>query len=61
MIKNVCLISDTDSTIVSFDGWYHFVLNMIMGEDIRLTSLETNVEEYMASDEYKSKTVPKVE
>lgn len=61
MIKNVCVISDTDSTIVSFDGWYHFVLNMIMGQDIRLTSLETNVEEYMASDEYKSKTVPKKE
>lgn len=61
MIKNVCLISDTDSTIVSFDGWYHFVLNMIMGEDIRLTSLETNVQEYIASKEYKSKTVPKVE
>lgn len=61
MIKNVCVISDTDSTIVSFDGWYHFVLNMIMGQDIRLSSLETNVEEYMASDEYKSKTVPKKE
>lgn len=61
MIKNVCIISDTDSTIVSFDAWYHFVLNMIMGEDIRLTSLETNVEEYMESDDYKSKTVPKKE
>lgn len=61
MIKNVCVISDTDSTIVSFDAWYHFVLNMIMGEDIHLTQLETNVEEYMESDDYKSKTVPKKE
>lgn len=61
MIKNVCVISDTDSTIVSFDAWYHFVLNMIMGEDIHLTQLETNVEEYMESDEYKSKVVPKKE
>lgn len=61
MIKNVCVISDTDSTIVSFDAWYHFVLNMIMGEDIHLTQLETNIEEYMESDDYKSKTVPKKE
>ena len=29
MIKNVCAISDTDSTIVSFDAFYHFVLDKI--------------------------------
>lgn len=34
MIKDVCAISDTDSTIVSFDAFYHFVLDMIVGEDI---------------------------
>lgn len=61
MIKNVCIISDTDSTIVSFDAWYHFVLNMIMGQDIHLTQLETNVEEYMQTEDYKSKVVPKKE
>ena len=61
MIKNVCIISDTDSTIVSFDAWYHFVLNMIMGQDIHLTQLETNVEEYMQTEDYKSKVVPRKE
>lgn len=34
MIKNVCAISDTDSTIVSFDAFYHFVLDKIIGENI---------------------------
>lgn len=61
MIKNVCVISDTDSTIVSFDAWYHFVLNMIMGQDIHLTNLETDPFEYIMSDEYRSKVVPKKE
>lgn len=61
MIKNVCVISDTDSTIVSFDAWYHFVLNMIMGQDIHLTNLETDPFEYIMSEEYRSKVVPKKE
>ena len=29
MIKNVCAISDTDSTIVSFDAFYHYVLDKL--------------------------------
>lgn len=29
MIKNVCAISDTDSTIVSFDAFYHYVLEKL--------------------------------
>ena len=40
MIKDVSVISDTDSTIVSFDAWYHFILNRIMGEDIPITRME---------------------
>lgn len=34
MIKDVCAISDTDSTIVSFDAFYHYTLSKIEGMDI---------------------------
>lgn len=30
MIKDVCAISDTDSTIVSFDAFYHYVLDKVV-------------------------------
>lgn len=38
MIKNVCAISDTDSTIVSFDAFYHYVLDKLVasGETFRI-------------------------
>lgn len=34
MVKKVALISDTDSSIVSFDPWYHFVLDKV--QDVKL-------------------------
>lgn len=34
MIKSVVMISDTDSTIISLDAWYRFVLQLIQGEDL---------------------------
>ena len=36
MIKNVSLISDTDSTIVSFDAFYHYTLEKIKGIDLEI-------------------------
>lgn len=44
MIKDVCVISDTDSTIVSFDAFYHFILDKIMGEDILISRMEVDLE-----------------
>ena len=32
-IKSICLISDTDSTIISLDAWYRFVLQNISDMD----------------------------
>lgn len=39
MMKNVTLISDTDSTIVSLDAWYRFVLEDIKDIDMPLTKV----------------------
>ena len=36
MIKNVSLISDTDSTIVSFDAFYNFALNKVKESGVSL-------------------------
>lgn len=43
MIKDVCVISDTDSTIVSFDAFYRFVLNRMMGETLNISELELDM------------------
>ena len=42
MIKNVAIISDTDSAIVSFDAWYHFVLGKIEGLHLKINEEEEN-------------------
>ena len=40
MIKDVCVISDTDSTIVSFDAFYHYVLDRVYMDDISILNME---------------------
>ena len=42
MIKDVCVISDTDSTIVSFDAFYHFVIDKMIGETLAISELEVD-------------------
>lgn len=46
MIKDVCVISDTDSTIVCFDRWYKYILNKIMGEKLTISSQEFDIDGY---------------
>lgn len=41
MTKNVAIISDTDSSIVSFDAWYHFVLKKIDGISLNINKEQT--------------------
>lgn len=36
MIKSICMISDTDSAIISVDGWYRYVLEQVKGEDFKI-------------------------
>lgn len=37
MIKDICMISDTDSTIISVNAWYHFVVQLIKGCNLQIT------------------------
>ena len=38
MIKAVTMVSDTDSTIVSYDAWYRFVANKISGKKLTIAN-----------------------
>ena len=54
MIKNVAIISDTDSAIVSFDAWYHFVLNKLQGVSLNINKKQTEeIVEYMYNTKWK--------
>lgn len=50
MIKNVSLISDTDSTIVSFDAFYNYTMNKIKGVDIEIGKYYIDGVSYMEED-----------
>ena len=53
MIKNICVISDTDSTIISLDAWYHFVLDMVKYEDLNIKRyVPDSVFEILERDEF---------
>lgn len=38
MIKSVTMVSDTDSTIISADAWYRFVVNQINEDELRIAN-----------------------
>lgn len=38
MIKAVTMVSDTDSTIISLDAWYRFVVEQMNGEELRIAN-----------------------
>lgn len=50
MIKNVSLISDTDSTIVSYDAFYRYTLNKIKGIDLEIDKYYIDGVSYMEDD-----------
>lgn len=51
MIKNVSLISDTDSTIVSFDAFYHYTLEKVKGVDLEIAKYYIDGVSYLEDDE----------
>lgn len=40
MIKNSAVISDTDSAIVSMDGWYRYILKSVNTRDMKIRCME---------------------
>ena len=50
MIKKVTALSDTDSAIVSMDGWYHFVLDKVKGLKFPITQQAIDEYEYVTND-----------
>lgn len=50
MIKNVVLISDTDSDIVCMETWYQYVLNNIKGLDMKIIHQEVDESAYVNGD-----------
>lgn len=52
MIKSVCLISDTDSAIISLDGWYRFCLQYLQDEQFNILRYTVDPLYELESDEF---------
>jgi len=53
MIKNICIISDTDSTIISLDAWFRFTNNLIKNEELQINRhVPVPVLDYLEKDEF---------
>ena len=46
MVKNISIISDTDSSFVSLDAWYHYVLDIVKGYDFKILHQNIDIVEY---------------
>ena len=51
-IKSICLISDTDSTIISLDAWYRFVLQYISDMDLKIDKVQLDAVYFLETDEF---------
>ncbi len=52
MIKSICLISDTDSAIISLDAFYRFVLKLVEGMDFRILHQDIDPIRELEKDEF---------
>ena len=51
MIKSVTMVSDTDSTIISLDAWYRFIVEQVNGEELSIANYCPNPITFMKLDE----------
>ena len=52
MVKSICLISDTDSTIISMDGWYRYILENVKGIDMNILHQKVDLFDLIEFDEF---------
>lgn len=53
MIKNICIISDTDSTIISLDAWFRFANDLVKYEDLQIKRYKPYpVLDFLEQDEF---------
>ena len=53
MIKNICIISDTDSTIISLDAWFRFANELVKNEELQIKRYRPyEVLDFLERDEF---------
>lgn len=58
MTRNVSIIIDTDSTIVSFDAWYRYILNKTYDVPMAIKNNEYSIESFINGSDKMMKTGP---
>lgn len=58
--RSVVAITDTDSSIVSLDAWYRYILNKVDGIDMDVKKALTNPTRYLEPDEFGEKEKIKI-
>ena len=51
MMKSVIVVSDTDSAIISLDGWYRYVAERVKGKEFRIANYSDKVVIFHKPDE----------
>lgn len=52
MIRSVCVITDTDSTIISLDAWYRFVLDKVKDIPMNIKKQKINLIDRLEIDDF---------
>ena len=52
MQRDICIICDTDSTIISLDAWYNFVLQHVYNIDMKIKKEKFNMIDIIDADEF---------
>ena len=60
MKRDICVICDTDSTIISLDAWYRFVLSHVYNIDMDIKREKFNMIDIIDADEFGDRPLKKM-